>query len=111
MGKGFGGVPGNMQAMVQQAQKMQEKLMKAQKDAEEFEADASAGGGMVTIKANGKNQIVSVTIDPEVIDPKDPEMLQDLILAAANEALQKVQSNLKSEMSKIAGGINIPGLF
>lgn len=111
MSKGFGGMPGNLQEMMKQAQKMQEKLLKAQQEAENITGDASSGGGMVKAVANGKNQIVELKIEKEVVNPEDIEMLQDLIVAAVNESLQKVQEAMKQEMSKVTGGMNIPGLF
>ena len=110
MAKGFPGMPGNMQALMKQAQKMQEQLKKVQDDAEQLTADGSAGGGMVKVVANGKNKIVSVVVDKQVVNPDDVDMLQDLFMAAANDALEKVQSSLKAEMSKLTGGLNIPGL-
>ena len=109
--KGFGGVPGNMQALIKQAQKMQEELKKAQDQAESTVAEGSSGGGMVKVTANGKNQITAVMIEKEVVNPEDIEMLQDLIVAAVNEALVKVQEEVKSELAKVTGGMNIPGLF
>lgn len=113
MAKGFPGFPGggmgNMQALMKQAQKMQEQLQRVQSDAEQFSAEGSAGGGVVKITANGKNRLTGVTIDKQCVNPDDVEMLQDLVLVAANDALQKVQENLKSEMAKITGGMNIPG--
>ena len=111
MTKGFGGIPGNMQGIMKQAQKMQAELQKIQEEAENYTAEGSAGGGMVKIVANGKNHIVSAAIEREVVNPEDIEMLQDLIVAAANDALQKVQENLKSKMAGLTGGLNIPGLF
>lgn len=109
MAKGFGGLPGNMQALMKQAQNMQQQLLKAQEESEGITAEGSAGGGMVKVVANGKNELVTVTVDPEVMSD-DVEMLQDLFLAAANEALRKVQEQVKSEMGKLTGGLNIPGL-
>ena len=111
MGKGFGGVPGNMQAMLRQAQKMQQNLQKAQDAAKLLTAEGSAGGGMVRAVANGEYHLVSLTIDKQVVDPNDVEMLQDLITVAANEALTKVQAMVQDELSKVTGGINIPGLM
>lgn len=110
MAKGFNGIPGNLQEMMKQAQKMQERLRKAQEEAELLLAEASAGGGVVTARANGKMQIAALTIKPEVVNPDDVEMLQDLVTAAINEALAKVQVQMKAEMSKVTGGIDIPGL-
>ena len=111
MSKGFGGVPGNMQALVKQAQKMQQDLQKAQAEAETFMADGSAGGGMVKITANGKLQVTAVLINKECVNPNDVEMLQDLVLAATNDALDKVRENTKQTLGTVTGGVNIPGLF
>ena len=111
MAKGFGGVPGNMQALMKQAQKMQADLAKAQADAENFTADAQAGGGVVRAVANGKNQLLSIEIKKEAVNPDDVELLQEMVLLAVNGALEKVQEFTKSTLSKAAGGVNIPGLF
>lgn len=111
MAKGFPGVPGNMQGLLKQAQKMQEDLQKMQEQAQEFQAEGSAGGGMVKVVVNGKHEAVSVTIDRQVVNPNDVEMLQDLIVAAFNEAVRKVQDNLKDKLSGVTGGMSIPGLF
>lgn len=102
---------GNMGGMMKQVQKMQKQMADMQKELEEREVEASAGGGVVTVKATGKKEIVEITIDPDAVDPDDVEMLQDLILAATNEALRKADEMVTSEMSKITGGMNIPGLF
>lgn len=101
--KGFGN-------MMKQAQKMQEEMAKIQEKAGDMKTSAASGGGMVTVEANGRQEIVSIKIEPEVIDPEDPEMLQDLVTAAANEALRKSRDMLKEEMAKVTGGMNIPGL-
>lgn len=101
----------NMGKMMKQVQKMQKDMKKMQEELETRTMEATAGGGVVTVVANGKQEIVSVTIDPEVVDPEDVEMLQDLILAATNEAIQKTQDMMQQEMQKITGGLNIPGLF
>lgn len=111
MAKGFGGMPGNIQAIMKQAQKMQQQLQKTQEEAANLTADGSSGGGMVKVVANGKNQLVSIAIEKEVVNPSDVEMLQDLILAACNEALNKAQDKLKEEVAKVTGGMDIPGLF
>ncbi|RMG40624.1 MAG: YbaB/EbfC family nucleoid-associated protein [Candidatus Dadabacteria bacterium] len=111
MARGFGGVPGNMQAMLKQAQKLQEKIQKTREEAENLTAEGTAGGGVVKVVASGRNLIESVEIAPEAVNPDDVEMLQDLVLAAANSALQGVQDKVKAEMEKVAGGMNIPGLF
>ena len=113
MGKGkggFGGMPGNMQAMMQQAQKMQQELQKVQEEAQNLTAEGSAGGGMVKVVATGGQQVESVTIDKEVVNPDDIEMLQDLIVAATNDAFNNVQEQVKEKMAKVTGGMNIPGL-
>ncbi len=109
--KGFGGVPPNMQALMRQAQKMQEDLAKAQAESETFSSEGSAGGGVVKVIANGKDEIISVFISPEVIDPKDPDTLQELVKAATNNALQQVRDNRKKTLGNVTGGLNIPGLF
>lgn len=101
---------GNMGNLMKQAQKMQKQMEKLQAELNEKEVEASAGGGVVKAVANGKKEIISITIDPEVVDPDDVEMLQDLILAAANEALREAEELVSSEMQKITGGMNIPGL-
>ena len=111
MSKGFGGLPGNMGDMMKQAQKMQERLRKAQEEAELMIAEASAGGGVVKATASGKFQITALTISPEVISSGDVEMVQDLVRAAVNESLTKVQEMIKAEMAKATGGMNIPGLM
>lgn len=110
MAKGFGGMPGNMQEMMKKAQKMQQDLARVQAEAENESAEGSAGGGMVTAVANGRQEIVSLTISPEVVDKDDVEMLQDLIRAAVNQALENVGLKIKDKMSKVTGGLNIPGL-
>lgn len=110
MAKGFGGMPGNIQQMMKQAQKMQSDLQQAQERAKELTAEATSGGGMVTAVANGENQIVSLVIEKDVVDPADVEMLQDLVLAACNEALKKAGSKVQSEIAKITGGIGLPGM-
>ena len=110
MAKGFPGIPGNMQGLLKQAQKMQEDLKKAQEKSEQIEVEAQSGGGMVRVVVNGKNHIVSLHIEKEVVNPDDIEMLQDLITAAVNEGVSKVQEAQKAELAKITGGLNIPGL-
>ena len=97
--------------IMKQAQMMQQKMARLQEEAAQNTAEASTGGGAVTVLVNGKNQIVSLTIKREAVDPEDVEMLQDLVMTAVNEALAKVQSELADKMSKITGGISIPGLF
>ena len=100
-----------MQSMIKQAQKMQEDMASMQAELEEREYDVAAGGGVINVKINGKKEILSVKIDPVVVDPDDIETLEDLITAAVNEAIKKVESDSASEMQKITGGMNIPGLF
>ena len=97
--------------MMKQAQKLQSKMLKMQEELAGRTVEASAGGGMVKVVANGRQQIVSIAIDPEVLDPEDVDMLQDLVLAAVNDALTKSQEMVSSEMGKLTGGMNIPGLF
>lgn len=103
---GFGG--GNMNNMIRQAQKMQQDMMKAQEELESKSYEAGAGGGVVTAVVSGKKELVSVTIDPEAVDPDDVEMLQDLIVAAVNEALRKAGEDAASQMSRLTGGLNLP---
>lgn len=97
--------------MMKQAQKLQSKMLKLQEELAEKTVETASGGGMVKVVANGKQQIVSIQIEEEVIDPDDVEMLQDLILAAINDALAKSQEMVSGEMSKLTGGINIPGMM
>ena len=109
--QGMGGGPSNMQSMLKQAQKMQEDMAEKQAELEEREYEVAAGGGVVNVKINGKKEILSVKIDPEVIDPEDPETLEDLIVAAVNEAIKKVEAISAEEMQKITGTMSIPGMF
>jgi DNA-binding YbaB/EbfC family protein len=97
--------------IMKQAQQMQQKMARLQEEASQKTAEASAGGGAVTAVVNGKNQVLSLSIRKEAVDPEDVEMLQDLVVAAVNEALKKVQSEVAAEMERITGGLNIPGLF
>jgi len=97
--------------MMRQAQALQEKLARLQEEAGKKTVEATAGGGMVTVVANGRQEIVSVKIDPEVVNPQEVEMLQDLILAAVNEARRKAQELMAEQMKALTGGIQIPGLF
>jgi DNA-binding YbaB/EbfC family protein len=105
------GGPSNMQAMIKQAQKMQEDMAQKQEELEAREYDVSAGGGVVNVKINGKKEILSVKIAEEVVDPDDVETLEDLIVAAVNEAIKKVESISSEEMQKITGAIGLPGMF
>ena len=102
--------PANMQQMLKQAQKMQEDMAAKQEELEAREYEVSAGGGVVNVKINGKKEILSVKIEPEVVDADDVETLEDLIVAAVNEAIKKVEAEASSEMSKITGAMNIPGM-
>ncbi len=104
MSKGLAGI-------MKQAQMMQQRMAKLQEEASNRIATATAGGGVITATVSGKNQLISLDIKKEVVDPEDVEMLQDLVVAAVNEALAKVQAEMAEEMSKVTGGISIPGLF
>lgn len=101
---------GNMGNMMKQMQKMQKKMEQMQAELEEKEVEASAGGGAITATVNGKKELLKIDIDESVVDPEDVEMLQDLVIAAVNEALRKAEDMVNSEMQKITGGLNIPGL-
>jgi DNA-binding YbaB/EbfC family protein len=106
---GFPGGMGNMNNMIKQAQKMQKDMMKMQEELEQKQVETSAGGGAVTVVVTGKKELVSINIKPEVVDPEDVEMLQDLILAAVNEAIRKADEMVSGEMSKLTGGLGLPG--
>ncbi len=101
---------GSMNKMIKQAKKVQEQMAKMQAELEEREVEASAGGGVITVKVNGKQQLTEIKIKPEAIDLDDIEMLEDLVMAAINEAIKTSQEMVSSEMAKITGGFNIPGL-
>ncbi len=107
---GFGGM-GNMQKMMKQVQKMQADMAKLQEVLGEKTVETSAGGGAVKIIMNGKQEVKEITIDPEILQPEEVEMVQDLLMAAFNEALRKSQDMVSQEMSKITGGLKIPGMF
>ena len=109
--QGFGGGPSNMQGVIKQAQKMQERMAELQAELDEREYDFTVGGGMITIKMNGKKEMQSIEIKPEVVDPDDIEMLQDLIVAGVNEAISSIEKTNNDEMSKATGNLNIPGMF
>ena len=109
--QGFGGGPSNMQGVIKQAQKMQERMAELQAELDEREYDFTVGGGMITIKMNGKKEMQSIQIKPEVVDPDDIEMLQDLIVAGVNEAISSIEKTNNDEMSKVTGNLNIPGMF
>ncbi len=100
----------NMNSMMKQAQKLQKKMLKTQQELALKTIEASAGGGMVKVVANGAQKIESIVLEKEVVDPEDIEMLQDLMLAAVNDALNKSQEMVSKEMGKLTGGMNIPGL-
>ena len=102
---------GNMQQLARQAQKLQQQMTKMQEELEAREFEAASGGGMVTVKVNGRKELLSVEIKPEAVDPDDVEMLQDLVLAAVNEALREATETTEREMSKLTGGMSMPGLF
>lgn len=107
----FPGGKKGMKDLMKQAQKMQQDLAKAQEELANKIVEGSSGGGMVKVEMNGKNQVLSIKIDPEVVDPDDIEMLEDLIIAALNEAQEKVSQSSETELSKLTGGMKIPGLF
>ncbi|MBO5136427.1 MAG: YbaB/EbfC family nucleoid-associated protein [Clostridia bacterium] len=109
--RGMGGGMPNMNQMMKQAQKMQEQMLKMQEELEEKMYTATSGGGAVTVTVNGKKEIDELVIKPEAVDPDDVEMLEDLVIAAVNEALRMADESSASEMSKLTGGLNIPGLF
>lgn len=106
---GFGG--GNMNQMMKQVQQMQKKMEEAQREIEESTVKASAGGGAVEVEANGRKEIISIKIDPEVIDAEDVEMLQDLVLTAVNDAIKQVEKISEEKMGRLTGGMNLPGLL
>jgi hypothetical protein len=97
--------------IMKQAQMMQQRMARLQEEAAEKTAEATVGGGAVSVTVNGKNQVLSLSIKKEAVDPEDVEMLQDLIISAVNEALKNVQAQMGEEMSKVTGGLSIPGLF
>ena len=107
--QGMGG--GNMQSMLKQAQKMQEDMTNLQADLESREYSAVSGGGMIEVTVDGKHLIKSIKINPDAIDPEDPEMLEDLITVAVNEAIENAIKTSEEEMGAITGGLNMPGLF
>ena len=112
MARGFQGMGGgNMQAMARQAQKLQQQMAKMQEELEAKEFEASAGGGVVTAKVNGKHELLEIKIKPEAVDPEDVEMLEDLVMAAVNEALRQATETVEREMGKVTGGMSMPGLF
>ena len=113
---GFRGMPGgmggmNQAAMMKQVQKMQQDMIRMQEEMEAKTYTATAGGGMVKAEVSGKNELVNLQINPEAVDPDDVEMLQDMVIAAVNEALRAAETEKNNNMSKMAGGLNLGGLF
>ena len=109
---GFPGIPGgNMQQLMRQAQKMQQQMIQAQQELDAREYEGTAGGGAVTFTLSGKRQLLSLTIDKDAVDPEEVEMLQDMIVAAVNDALRKGEETRESEMAKIGGAAGMGGLF
>lgn len=120
MGKGMragkkpaqGGAGGaSMQKQLQQMQQMQQRMEAVQEELESREYEATAGGGAITVKANGRKELTSVTLKPEIVDPQDVEMLQDLIVACVNEVIRQADEDSRLEMDKLTGGLSIPGLL
>ncbi len=109
--KGMGGGMGNMNQMIKQAQKMQEQMVKMQEEMEAKCFTAEVGGGAVSATVSGKKELMEINLKEEVVDPDDIEMLQDLIVAAVNEALRKADKDSEAQMGALTGGLNIPGLF
>ena len=110
---GFRGMPGGMNqaAMMKQAQKMQQEMLRMQEEQEKKTFTAKSGGGMVTASVNGKHELVELTIAPEAVDPDDVEMLQDMVMAAVNEAMRNADADAAQNMSRLTGGLNLGGLF
>ena len=110
---GFRGMAGgmNQSAMLKQAQKMQQEMLRMQQEQESKTFTASAGGGMVSATVNGKHELVNLNINPEAVDPEDVEMLQDTIIAAVNEAMRTADNEAANNMSRLTGGLNLGGLF
>ena len=109
--KGMCGGPQNMQTMIRQAQKMQEDMAAKQEELNAREYDISAGGGVVNVKINGKREILAIDLEPEIVDPDDIETLSDILVAAVNEAIKRVDDTNNEELNKITGPMNLPGLF
>ena len=109
--RGMGGGPQHMNAMIKQAQKMQADMEALQEDLDAREYEIAVGGGVVGVKINGKKEILSIDIKPEIVDPEDIETLQDTLVAAVNQAIKKVEETNSAEMQKITGDINVPGLI
>ena len=109
--QGFGGGPTSMQGMIKQAQKMQEDMQNLQAELELREYDIKAGGGVVSLKINGKKEVLALDVAPELVDPDDIETMTDIIIAAVNEGIKRVEDTNNEEMSKITGGMGLPGMF
>ena len=109
--KGMGGGPSDMNSMIRQAQKMQEQMAEKQAELDAREYEINAGGGVVTVKIKGNKEISDIAIQPEIVDPDDVETLQDILVAAVNEAIKKVESVNEEEMGKVTGSMNLPGMF
>ena len=109
--QGMGGGPSNMQGMMRQVQKMQADMSALQDDLDAREYEIKAGGGVVTVKINGKKEVLSIDIAPELVDPDDIETLSDILVAGVNEAIKRVEDTNSKEMEKITGSMNMPGLF
>ncbi len=101
---------GSMNKMIKQAKQVQEQIIKMQEELKEREIETSAGGGAITVRVNGKQELIAIKIKPEAVDPDDIEMLEDLVMAAVNEGIRQSQEMVSTEMAKITGGFNIPGL-
>lgn len=108
--KGMGGGPQNMQAMLRQAQKMQEDIETKKAELDEKEYTVTSGGGMVEITLKGNHEVKTIGLNPEVVDPEDVEMLEDMLVAAFNEAIRQINEESERELGKLTGGLNIPGL-
>ena len=114
MPKGFNPMPGggmNMNQLMKQAQKMQAQMAQAQEELANKTLEVSSGGGAVKVTISGEKKILDLAISPDVVDPEDVEMLQDLVMSAINEAIRQIDETVNSQMSKLTGGLNIPGLF
>ena len=108
--KGLGGGPQNMQALMRQVQKAQEEVAQKQEELDAREYDISAGGGVVNVKINGKREILAIDLKPEIVDPDDIETLSDILVAAVNEAIKRVEDTNAAEMQKVTGALGMPGM-
>lgn len=109
--QGYGGGPSNMQGMIRQAQKVQENMAKVQEELGAREFNVTVGGGAVEVVMTGKKELKALNLKPEVVDPEDVEMLQDLIVAAVNEVIRTIEDTTAKEMEKVTGGLSLPGMF